>query len=295
MLTLSPMRQSIPVLSELKLLSRGKVRDSYALRDKKYMLGVATDAISIFDIVLNALVLEKGVVLTAMSHFWLKRIELDLGIKTHLVAAGSDIDSYLPMNLRRNLLLQSRAMVVRRLEMTNVEFVARGFLTGSGLKGYQETTSICGEELPTGLQDGDELASVIDTPTTKAQEGHVLADDAESIRKQYPVETHLLLKVYSFVLKEARKNGVVFADTKLELGRDENGNIILADEVATPDSSRYWEASAWTAGRKQEKRKAPPPYDKQIVREWGIEQGINKLDPLLLGDIARAHALQVPA
>ena len=292
--TLSPMRQNVRELrGGLELLGRGKVRDSYSI-DEKHMLVYATDGISIFDIVLNALVPEKGMVLTAMSHYWLKRLENELDIKTHLVAAGSDIDLYLPADLRNVPWVQLRAMVVRRLKMTDKEFVGRGFLTGSGLKSYQETGAVCGHILLPGLQDGDELPSVIDTPTTKANEGHDLPLDADAIRKQFPEETALLLKIYSFVLEEAKKNGIVFADTKLEFGRDENDEVILADEVATPDSSRYWEASVWAAGRKLEKRKAPPPYDKQIVREEGIVRGINKLDPLSSEDVAKAQAWQVP-
>lgn len=289
---LSPLRQSVPVLPGLPLLHRGKVRDTYELSDK-LLLVVATDAISIFDFVLNALVPEKGKVLTAMSHFWLTKLERNLGIKTHLIAAGSAIDAYLPKELRDIPELQSRAMVVRRLKMVPCEFIARGFLTGSGLKDYLKTGMVCGHKLPPGLQDGD-LIETIDTPTTKEDSGHDLALDAKEVRKKYPEETALLFKVFYIVSEMAMKCGILFADTKLEFGRDSNGVLYLADEVATPDSSRFWERSVWEAGRRLEKRKAPPPYDKQLVRQWGIEQGINKLDPLSPGDVAKAQSLQIP-
>ena len=167
--TLSPQRQQVAVLPGLKLLGRGKVRDSYELGNGNLLI-VATDGISIFDFVLNAIVPEKGAVLAAMSHYWLTRLEKDLGIKTHLIAAGAAIDAYLRPAFGSNPALQSRAMVVRKLSMADVEFVVRGYLTGSGLKSYKETGMVCGIMLPPGLQDGDELPELIATPTTKAQE-----------------------------------------------------------------------------------------------------------------------------
>ena len=291
---LSPVRSSVPVLSGLKLLNRGKVRDTYELSDE-LLLVVATDAISIFDFVLNALVPEKGAVLTAMSHFWFTLLENELGIKTHMVAAGAAIDDYLLQHLRGDTDLQSRAMVVRRLKMVPCEFIARDVLTGSGLKDYLATGMVCGHVLPPGLQDGDKLPSPIDTPTTKEDGGHDLALDAKEVREKFPEEAALLLKVFYHASEIAMKHGILLADTKFEFGRDSaTGVLYLGDEALTPDSSRFWEASAWKVGREAEKRKAPPPYDKQLVREWGIEQGINNLDPLVPEDVAKAQSLQVP-
>ena len=225
---LSPARERVPVLEGIELLNRGKVRDSYALNDGK-MLVVATDAISIFDIVLNALVPEKGVILNAMSHFWLTDIEATLHVRTHLMAAGAAIDEHVPVHLWGNPQLQARAMVVRRLKMTDVEFIGRGYLTGSGLKSYNETGLVCGHHLSPGLQDGDQLPAMIATPTTKAQEGHDEALNAAAIRERYPEETRLLLEIYGVVHDVAHRNGIVLADTKLEFGRDEAGKVILAD------------------------------------------------------------------
>lgn len=290
---LSPQRQSVPVLPGLQLLGRGKVRDSYQLPDGNLLI-VATNGISIFDFVLNALVPQKGAVLTAMSHYWLGRIEKELGIKTHMLATGAAVDECLPVTLRGNPELQSQAMVVRKLAMADVEFVVRGYLTGSGLKSYKEDGMVCGIKLPPGLQDGDELPEPIFSPTTKSQEGHDIPLDAAVVQKQYPEETALALKIYTFAAKEARHRGIIIADTKFEFGRDDAGNVVLGDEALTADSSRFWPAAVWAAGRKLGTRKAPPPFDKQLVREWGIELGINKLEAEKPEDIAHVQSLDVP-
>ncbi len=293
MTTLSLVRKSVPMLQGIRLLNRGKVRDTYDLGNG-LLLSVATDAVSIFDFVLNALVPDKGMVLTAMTHFWMTLLEKHGVCKTHLVAAGFAIDEYLPGALRGNADLQSRALVVKALKMVPVEFVARGYLTGSVLKEYQTTGKIFGLDMPTGLQDGDELPFVLDTPTTKATEGHDLPMDRDQVRAKYPEETETLLRVYGFVRDFARDRGIIFADTKLEFGRDVDGNLVLGDEVATPDSSRFWGVSVWEAGRSAEKRKAPPPYDKQLVRNEGIKAGINKLDPSNPKDVEMAQKMVIP-
>lgn len=291
MLTLSPARTNVPLLEGLTLLHRGKVRDSYAL-DDHHMLIYATDAISIFDVVLNSLIPQKGMILTAMSHFWLMYLE-NIGIKTHLVAVGPDIDKYLPVSLRGNPDLQTRSMVVHRLRMIPVEFIARGFLTGTGLTSYLGTGFVCGHKLPPGLQDGDELSTVIDTPTTKANRGHDLPLNAEMVRAEYPEETAFLLEIYSYISKFTRERcGIILADTKLEFGRDKDDRIILADEVGTPDSSRYWELSQWAVGRSRKKRVAPVPFDKQMVREWGKEQNLSPMSEVpvkLIQETARTY------
>lgn len=293
MTALSPKRQNVPVLPGLTLFGRGKVRDTYEL-DNDHLLVVATDGISIFDFVLDALVPGKGAVLTAMSHYWLRRLGRDLGVKTHRISVGAGVDGYLPRALWNNPELQSRAMVARKLKMAEVEFVVRGYLTGSGLKSYKEAGEVCGVKLPQGLQDGDELPEPIFTPTTKAADGHDLPLNAAEVRAQYPEESALAMQIYLWAREEARKLGVILADTKFEFGRDTAWKVVLGDEALTPDSSRFWDAAVWAAGRKLEERKAPPPYDKQLVREWGIEMGINKLDPEKPEDIIKAQSWDVP-
>lgn len=293
MAQLSPMRHAAPLLHELQLMNRGKVRDTYELNGEK-MLVVSTDGLSIFDFVLNALVPEKGMILTAMSHFWFRLLG-GHGVRTHFVAAGSQIDAYLPAGIRGNQDLQSRAMVVERLDMHPVEFIARACLTGTGLKEYKRSGTVCGHRLPEGLQDGDQLPYLLDTPTTKAEDGHDEALDAAAIRAKYPRETQVLLDVFTIISSFAEKRGILFADTKLEFGRDREGRPVLGDEVATPDSSRWWDRSVWLEGRRAVERKAPPPFDKQLVRAWGIGYGVNTLNPLNPDHVVFVHALVVPA
>lgn len=292
MAKLSPVREQVPLLP-LKLFSRGKVRDTYDLGAGRLLI-IASDGISIFDFVLNTFVPQKGQVLTAMSHFWLKLLESH-GINTHFLAAGQNIESYLPASLGNNLELLSRAMVVKKLDIHPVEFIARDCLTGSGLVAYRENGSVCGHQLPPGLEDGDQLPRILDTPTTKSVHGHDEHVDAAEIRRRHPKETYLLLATFQIISSEARRKGIVFADTKLEFGVDDRGAICIADEVGTPDSSRWWSLRDWQESRKPHQgRKAPPPFDKQLVRQWGIKQGINKLDPTKPEDLVRVHGLEVP-
>jgi phosphoribosylaminoimidazole-succinocarboxamide synthase len=289
MANLSPARAGESLVRGLDLLSRGKVRDTYNLANGN-LLARATNGISIFDFVLNALVPEKGMILNAMNHFWLMYLS-QFGFKTHFVAAGSDIDDYLPEHQTRNTCLQSTAIVVRKLSMAPVEFIARAVLTGSAVKSYQQNLEVCGHKLQSGLQDGDALACFLDTPTTKAEVGHDENLSATEVRQKYPGQTYTLLQVFQIASQYAEQKGIKLADTKLEFGQD--GTI--ADEILTPDSSRFWEYSTWLEGRKiKDGRKAPPPYDKQLVRAWGIEQGVNKLDPVNPDHVAKVHSLKVP-
>lgn len=303
MATLSPARLSVPVLEGLGLTNRGKVRDTYSLppypgrqvQDKfgNLLLPVATDGISIFDIVLNALVPQKGYVLTAMTHFWLTYLE-STGIKTHFVAAGVGIDEYLPWNLRGNIDLQRRAMVVMELKMILAEFIKRLCLTGSVLQEYETRGTVYGKKMPTGLRDGDVLTEALFTPTTKASEGHDKPLDTDEVRRQYRSETAVFLAACERCIPLAKERGIVVADTKGELGYDKKGVIRIGDEWLTPDSSRFWDALEHATSRANPDRKAPPPFDKQLVRAFGIEHGINKLDPMNPEHVARAHALIIP-
>lgn len=293
MASLSPLRAQVPVYEGIELLNRGKVRDMYALDDGNLLM-VATDGISIFDFVLNALILQKGRILTAMSHFWFKMLE-EHGIATHLIAAGSDIDRYVPSALRGNPDLQARAMVVRKLSMHPVEFIARGYITGSAFEAYNRDSMVCGHRLPPGLQDGDALPRVLDTPTTKADVGHDEPLYSYVIRRRYAEETYRLIAAYQIISSYARSRGIIFADTKFEFGVDEQKIVRIADEAGTGDSSRFWDALVWEQSRKsKENRKAPAPFDKQLVRAWGIEQGINKNDPGNPHDTVHVHGLKLP-
>jgi len=232
----------------------------------------------------------KGIILTAMSVFWFKLLE-SYGIKTHLVAFGAEIDRYLPESLRNDPDLQSRSLVVERLEMADdVEFIIRACLTGSGKEAYDKTGMICGHKLAPGLQDGDELPYLLDTPTTKAIAGHDEHMSAEEVRKKYPDQTYTALRIFQIARTYAKSKGIILADTKFEFGL----NGTLADEVLTPDSSRFWNLSDWEVSRKSDDRKAPLANDKQLVRIWGKAEGINKRDPKNIEDVDHVHSLIVP-
>lgn len=291
---LSPVGLSVPLLIGLQLLSRGKVRDVYLL-PRGQLLIVTTDRISIFDFVLNALVPMKGAVLNAITVFWLHMLE-ELGIPTHLIAWGQDIDRYLPKELRGNLDLQMRAMVVEPLKMdADVEFITRGNLTGTGYQDYLKTGMVCGHRLPAGLEDGDELPFTLFTPSTKAKVGHDVNIDARRIIQRYPEESMLSVQIYEMGRAFARKCGFILADTKFEFGRNWRGKLKVGDEVLTFDSSRYWLMVEWLRMQHLTTRKAPSGYDKQRGRQAGILAGINKLDPKIPEHIARAHAWSMPA
>ncbi|MFZ2500621.1 MAG: phosphoribosylaminoimidazolesuccinocarboxamide synthase [Minisyncoccia bacterium] len=287
-MTPSPMRQAVALLVGLTLRHRGKVRDTYDLGNGRLLI-VATNAISIFDIVLNALIPEKGAVLTAMSHFWFKKLEGELEIKTHLVAAGAGIDQYLPANLRNNRDLQSRAMVVRRLTMTPIEFVYRNCMTGSGYEEYLRTGKIAGVDLIKGLQNGDRLPCIIFDPTTKEESGHDKRIDPNIVLERYPEEVALGHRMFWFAMNYAQSRGILLADSKLEIAGDTVG-----DEAFTPDSSRFWDLEEWFKGREAKDRKPPSPRDKQLIRDYGVMHGIDKLDPLIDEDLERAHGLVIP-
>ena len=286
----------------LKELFVGKVRHTYELPDYPgYLLVVASDRISIFDFVLNALIPKKGEVLVAMTVFWLTK--LFAGEPHHLVAYGAGIDQYLPAALRGNHELQRRAMVVRRLKMLPVEAIPRGYLTGSYWRAYvkaggpEHGATICDIWLPAGLRDGDELPEILFTVSTKAEAGdvnisydqmvRVLSDwlsregiflDTSRLAAQVRDKT---VDYYERASGYTRKRGIVLADTKFEFGLDENNALTLTigDEVFTPDSSRFWDESerqeALAAG------KQPPSHDKEGVRTAGkkIVTPFYSLDP----------------
>lgn len=286
---ISPRLLSLPLLvalaDEFHELSVGKVRHTYEVKNfPNYLLVVATNRISIFDFVLNALVDFKGEVLTALTIDWLRRVLAD--VPHHLVAYGSGVDEFLPVKLRGKAVLQSRAIVVKKLRMLPVEFVIRGYLMGSGLKSYQATGMVCGLQLPAGLAAGSELPEPIFTPTTKSETGHdeaVTFSQMAAILRAWLNESgidrdagdlseetrELALSLYKRAKKSARERGIHLLDTKFEFGLDENGRLTVADEVVTPDSSRFSLKEdylfALASGT------VPATRDKQYVRDKGTK------------------------
>jgi phosphoribosylaminoimidazole-succinocarboxamide synthase len=242
-----------PTIEGATHVHSGKVRDLYELPDGRLLM-VASDRISAFDFVLETPIPDKGEILTRMSLWWFDQL---VGLVPHHV-----LSTEVPATVR------GRAVICERLDMFPLECVVRGYLTGSGLLDYARSGEVCGIPLPAGLQDGSQLPDPIFTPATKAAVGEhdenvsfdavakaVGGDAAEELRE-------LTLAVYAEAEQIARGRGIILADTKLEFGRRPDGTTVLADEVLTPDSSRFWPADQWQPGRAQ------PSYDKQIVRNW---------------------------
>ena len=248
-------------LGTIPLLGRGKVRDLYAIDDA--LLLVASDRISAFDHVLGSGIPGKGKVLTQISLFWFGLLS-DI-VPNHVITA--EVNEYPPALHPFAHQLEGRSMLVKRAKMFPVECVARGYLAGSGWKDYRASGTVCGIPLPTGLQDGSRLPEPLFTPATKSEGGahdenisfdeiasRIGANDAAELRR-------LTLAIYNKAAAHAESRGIILADTKFEFGTVD-GNITLADEVLTPDSSRFWDASAWMPGGPQ------PSFDKQFVRDY---------------------------
>jgi phosphoribosylaminoimidazole-succinocarboxamide synthase len=251
-------------LTDLSLLRRGKVRDVYAV-DDAHLLIVATDRISAFDYVLGSGIPDKGRVLTQLSAFWFDRIA-DL-VPHHLVT--TDVDRFPAALTPHADLLRGRAMLVRRTEPFAIECVARGYLSGSGWKDYRATGQVCGIPLPAGLRESDRLPEPIFTPATKAESGHDENISEARAAELVGAETLARLKALTLALyrrgaEHAAGRGIILADTKFEFGVTTNGEtdeILLIDEVMTPDSSRFWPADGYAPGGPQ------PSFDKQYVRD----------------------------
>jgi len=251
-------------LSRYKLFARGKVRDVYENGNR--LLIVATDRISAFDFILATGIPDKGRVLTQMTLFWLDFLRDTM--PNHFLSADT---SALPPEF------EGRSMWVQRAEMFQIECVARGYLAGSGWKDYQRTSAVCGIPLPSGLRESDALPEPIFTPATKAQTGHDENISFEQAAQIVGAETaarlrDLTLTLYSRAADYARGRGIIIADTKFEFGLVD-GKIVLADEVLTPDSSRFWPADEYQPGRSQ------PSYDKQYVRDYLESIHWNKQPP----------------
>jgi phosphoribosylaminoimidazole-succinocarboxamide synthase len=244
-----------PALTDYRHLASGKVRELYEV-DDKHLLFVATDRISAFDYVLQTQIPDKGRILTAMSVFFFDYLDAP----NHL--AGPPDDPRIPDEV------VGRALLVRRLEMVPVECVARGYLTGSGLLDYEKTGKLCGIELPPGLVEASKFDEPLFTPATKAALGqhdeNISFDDVAAMVGGQRAEAlrDLTLRIYRQAAEHALRNEIVVADTKFEFGVDENGELVLADEVFTPDSSRYWPADEYQLGVRQHS------FDKQFVRNW---------------------------
>ena len=258
------------------LLYRGKVRDTYSL-DERRLLMVASDRISAFDVVLPTGIPGKGLVLSRMSAFWFhKTAHL---VPNHLIAMGDDPGAIpegspvgdVPLEIAR------QAMVVRKAQRVDVECIVRGYLAGSAWAEYQKEGTVFGKAMPGGLQEGQIFPEPIFTPTTKAEEGHDENISIKEVENMVGVQVarelaEKSIAVYEFARDYASQKGIILADTKLEFGFVDD-EMILIDEIFTPDSSRFWDAEGYEPGRSQ------PNFDKQYVRDWLVAQGWNREPP----------------
>ncbi len=240
-------------------VASGKVRELFALDEDRLLL-VASDRISVFDVVLPTEIPDKGRVLTGLSGFWFARTSEI--VPNHLLALRED----------------GRSTECKRLEMLPIECVVRGYITGSGWKDYKATGQVCGETLPPDLKESEKLPEPIFTPTTKAHTGHDEPLDRGGAvalvgEERFEELKKASIELYLFVSDYAAKRGIILADTKLEFGVDHDGQIVLADEIFTPDSSRFWPAAGFTPGRSQ------PSFDKQYVRDYAESLGWDKTPP----------------
>ncbi len=253
-----------PVVDGWRHIRTGKVRDLYS-NDEGEILLVASDRISAFDWVLPSVIPNKGAILTQLSLFWFELLG-DI-VPNHIIT--EDVPSS----------VMDRAVIVQPLKMFNIECVARGYLTGSGLTEYNENQRVCGNQLPAGLLDGSQLPNSIFTPATKAEVGdHDINIDFEEasriIGSDIAAELRATtLKLYDTAAEYALSRGIILADTKFEFGKNSEGVITLGDEALTPDSSRFWELDGWAPGSSQ------PSYDKQFVRDWLISSGWDRKSP----------------
>lgn len=259
-------------LEGLKLIHRGKVRDLYELNGS--LLIVATDRISAFDVVMPTPIPDKGVILTQMSLFWFEFLK-DL-VKNHLLTAK--VEEYPPVCLPYADILRGRSMLVKKTKPLPVECIVRGYLAGSALKEYRSQGTVCGIKLPPGLKEAEKLPEPIFTPSTKAQEGHdvniTFEECSALIGKELAQKVRdLSLEIYRRAAQYAEERGIIIADTKFEFGLGDKEELLLIDEVLTPDSSRFWPREDYVPGRPQQS------FDKQFLRDWLESIGWDKKPP----------------
>ncbi len=257
--------------SDIKLLRRGKVRDVYELED--YLLIVATDRVSAFDVVLPNGIPNKGKILTQISIYWFNQVK-DI-IDNHIVA--TDVKDYPQIIHKYRDMLEGRSMLVKKAKPMPVECIVRGYLSGSGWKEYREKGTVCGIKLPEGLVESSRLDEPVFTPSTKAEEGHDINISFDEMKKIVGDELgeklkDASLKVYKKGREMAEKKGIIIADTKMEFGIYEN-KLILIDELLTPDSSRFWSIKDYQPGKGQDS------FDKQIVRDYLLTLDWNQTYP----------------
>ncbi len=256
----------------LQLVHQGKVRDVYQVDESRYLL-VATDRISAFDCISPTPIPRKGEILTQLSSFWFKRFSNI--IEHHLITANFD---EMPEVIKQNKELSGRSTLVKKTKVFPVECVVRGYLAGSGWKDYQKTGEICGHILPANLRESDKLPNPIFTPATKAATGHDENINEAEFANILGVETAKILKekslkIYTEACNYAQTKGIIIADTKFEFGLDSDGNILLIDEILTPDSSRFWDEKSY------EPNKSQASFDKQFVRDYLETLDWNKQPP----------------
>ena len=254
-------------MQEMKPIKEGKVREIYDNGDSLIM--VATDRISCFDVILNNQVTKKGTVLTQMSKFWFDMTE-DI-LPNHMISVDvKDMPEFFQSEK-----YDGNSMLCKKLEMLPIECIVRGYITGSGWESYKKNGTVCGISLPEGLKESEKLPEPIYTPSTKAELGDhdeniSFEQSVEVLEKLYPGKGRdyatqikdCTIKLYKKCAEYALSKGIIIADTKFEFGLDENGNVVIGDEMLTPDSSRFWPLEGYEAGKSQ------PSYDKQFVRDW---------------------------
>lgn len=254
----------------MKQIGKGKVRDIYDLGD--HLVLVTSDRISAFDTIMPSLVPNKGAVLNRMSAFWFDLTKQF--VPNHMISVDN---ADMPEEFQTPE-FAGRCMLVKKLKMLPLECIVRGYITGSGWESYKKDGSVCGIQLPSGLRESEHLLNPIYTPTTKATEGHdehisfeqtvdLIGEDLASQLKEKSILVYTMCAYY------ARTKGIIIADTKFEFGLDENGTLVLADELLTPDSSRFWPADGYVVGQPQKS------YDKQYLRDWLKGRGWGKLLP----------------
>jgi phosphoribosylaminoimidazole-succinocarboxamide synthase len=271
----------------IECLHRGKVRDLFGLQD--HLLIVATDRVSAFDVVLDDALPEKGEVLNRISEFWFRHFEKD--VRHHLLTTRVE---EMPAPLPEHPELRGRSMLCKRVQPLQAEFVVRGYLAGSGFKDYKRSGKVCGIELPAGLVEGDALPQPLFTPSTKAEQGlhdeNISFDQLCEILgpKRAEEGRDLVLNLYRQAHAYAHERGIILADTKIEIGEDEEGLLVI-DELFTPDSSRFWPLDRYRPGQSQ------PSYDKQIIRnalegtDWNKQPPAPRISETILQEAAAAY------